>query len=121
MPLVREGDPTRTLIDASRPVHARTRVRLMARNVVLAIAWLTVAMYGLFLGDRRARGARVTVAAAGAAAILERYEAVIGIEVHCQLAHGVQDVLLAARRRTRTRRPTPTSAPCASACRGRCR
>jgi hypothetical protein len=49
MPLVREGDPTRTLIDASRPVHARTRVRLMARHVVLAIAWLSVAMYGLFL------------------------------------------------------------------------
>ena len=49
MPLVREGDPTRTLIDATRPVHARTRVRLMARNVVLAVGWLTLAMYGLFL------------------------------------------------------------------------
>ena len=49
LPLVREGDPTRTLIDASRPVHARTRVRVMARHVLLAVAWLSVAMYGLFL------------------------------------------------------------------------
>ena len=49
LPLVREGDPTRSLIDASRPVHARTRVRVMARHVVLAIAWLALAMYGLFL------------------------------------------------------------------------
>jgi len=49
MPLVREGDPTRTLIDATRPVHARTRVRVMARNVVAAVGWLTLAMYGLFL------------------------------------------------------------------------
>jgi hypothetical protein len=49
LPLVRQGDPTRTLIDASRPVHDRTRVRLMARHVVLAVAWLSVAMYGLFL------------------------------------------------------------------------
>ena len=49
LPLVREGDPTRTLIDASRPVHARTRVRVMARNVALAIGWLTLGMYGLFL------------------------------------------------------------------------
>jgi hypothetical protein len=49
LPLVRQGDPTRTLIDASRPVHARTRVRVMARHVLVAIAWLSVAMYGLFL------------------------------------------------------------------------
>jgi hypothetical protein len=49
LPLVREGDATRTLIDASRPVHARTRVRIMARHVVLAVGWLAVAMYGLFL------------------------------------------------------------------------
>jgi hypothetical protein len=50
LPLVREGDPTRTLIDASRPVHARTRVRVMARHMLLAVVWLSVAMYGLFLG-----------------------------------------------------------------------
>ena len=49
LPLVREGDPTRTLIDASRPVHARTRVRVMARHVVAAVVWLSIAMYGLFL------------------------------------------------------------------------
>ena len=40
------GDP---MIDATRPVHARTRVRVMARNVVAAVVWLLLAMYGLFL------------------------------------------------------------------------
>jgi hypothetical protein len=49
IPLLREGDPTRTLIDATRPVHARTRVRVMARHGVLAVAWLSLAMYGLYL------------------------------------------------------------------------
>jgi hypothetical protein len=49
LPLVREGDPTRTLIDAARPVHARTRVRVMACHVLVAVAWLSIAMYGLFL------------------------------------------------------------------------
>jgi hypothetical protein len=48
-PLVHEGDATRTLIDAGRPVHARMRVRLFARRVVSAMAWLALAMYGLFL------------------------------------------------------------------------
>ena len=48
-PLVREGDPTRTLIEASQPLHARSRVRLAARHVLLAIAWVCVSMYGLYL------------------------------------------------------------------------
>ena len=48
-PFVHEGDATRTLIDAGRPVYARIRVRLFASRVVAAIAWLAVAMYGLFL------------------------------------------------------------------------
>jgi hypothetical protein len=48
-PLEREGDPTRTLIEAGRPIHARTRVRLAARHVLLAIGWLTVALYGMYL------------------------------------------------------------------------
>jgi hypothetical protein len=58
LPLMRKGDPTRTLIDASRPVHARTRVRVMARHVVLAVAWVAVAMYGLFLATVGAQGMR---------------------------------------------------------------
>jgi hypothetical protein len=49
VPLLREGEPTRALVDAARPVHARTRVRVAARNVLVAILWLGVAMYGLFL------------------------------------------------------------------------
>ena len=49
VPLLREGEPTRALVDASRPVHARTRVRVAVRNVVFAVAWLAVAMYGLYL------------------------------------------------------------------------
>ena len=48
-PLVHDGDPTRTLVDAGRPVYARIRVRLFARRVVTAVAWLALAMYGLFL------------------------------------------------------------------------
>jgi hypothetical protein len=49
LPLVRQGDPTRSLVDAARPVHERTRVRLAARNVAFAVLWLVVAMYGLYL------------------------------------------------------------------------
>ncbi len=48
-PLVRDGDPTRTLIEAARPPYARSRVRLAARQVVAAVLWLCVAMYGLYL------------------------------------------------------------------------
>ena len=49
VPLLAHGEPTRTLVDATRPVHARMRVRVAARHVVLAVAWLTIALYGLFL------------------------------------------------------------------------
>jgi hypothetical protein len=49
LPLVRAGDPTRTLIETTRPLHARARVRLAARHVALALAWLCIAMYGLYL------------------------------------------------------------------------
>jgi len=50
LPLTRDaGEPTRGLIEASRPVYARTRVRGALRNVLLAVLWLSVAMYGLFL------------------------------------------------------------------------
>jgi hypothetical protein len=49
LPLLREGDPTRTLIESSRPIHARVRLRLALRQVVLAIGWLTVALYGMYL------------------------------------------------------------------------
>jgi hypothetical protein len=49
LPLTREGEPTRRLIEAGRPLHARTRVRVAARQVVVAIAWLTVALYGMYL------------------------------------------------------------------------
>jgi hypothetical protein len=48
-PVVEEGDPTRSAIDAARPVHARPAVRRFARSVVVSIGWLVVAMYGLFL------------------------------------------------------------------------
>jgi hypothetical protein len=49
LPLVRAGDPTRDLVDATRPVHARTRVRVAVRHVAGAVGWLTVALYGLYL------------------------------------------------------------------------
>jgi hypothetical protein len=49
VPLLRDGDPTRSLVDATRPVYARVRMRLAARNVVIAVAWLGIAMYGMYL------------------------------------------------------------------------
>ena len=49
VPLLREGDPTRTLIESGRPIHARVRVRLALRQVVVAVAWLSVALYGMYL------------------------------------------------------------------------
>ena len=49
LPLMREGEPTRTLIDAGRPLHARTRVRFAARQTVIAVLWLGIALYGLYL------------------------------------------------------------------------
>ena len=48
-PLVHDGDPTRTALEATRPVIERPRVRLFARRVFLAVGWLVVAMYGLYL------------------------------------------------------------------------
>jgi hypothetical protein len=48
-PLVHDGEPTRTAIEAARPVHARFRVRLFLRRVTVATGWLVVALYGLFL------------------------------------------------------------------------
>jgi hypothetical protein len=48
-PLVHDGEPTRTAIEAARPVHSRFRVRLFARRVTAAAAWIVVALYGLYL------------------------------------------------------------------------
>ncbi len=48
-PLVHGGDPTRSAIDAVRPVHDRMRVRLFARRLMASLGWLLVAFYGLFL------------------------------------------------------------------------
>jgi hypothetical protein len=48
-PLVHAGDEARTLVEAGRPFHQRSRVRLFARRVTVAIGWAVVAMYGLFL------------------------------------------------------------------------
>lgn len=49
LPLTRVGEPTRALVDAARPAFARTHVRGAVRNVLLAVGWLGVAMYGLYL------------------------------------------------------------------------
>jgi hypothetical protein len=47
-PLVHPGDATRTA-EATRPVAERARVREAARDLVVAVAWLVIALYGLFL------------------------------------------------------------------------
>jgi hypothetical protein len=49
VPLTRDGEPTRTLIDAGRPLHARTRVRFAAGRGVIAVLWLSIALYGMYL------------------------------------------------------------------------
>ena len=46
-PLVHPGDATRT--DEATPVAERARVREAARHLVVAVAWLVIALYGLFL------------------------------------------------------------------------
>jgi fatty acid desaturase len=48
-PLVHPGEPTRTAVEATQPLTERARVRRAARNVAAAVAWLVLAMYGLFL------------------------------------------------------------------------
>jgi hypothetical protein len=48
-PFIHEGEPTRTAIDATRPILARARVRLLIRRGVVAVGWITVALYGLLL------------------------------------------------------------------------
>lgn len=48
-PIAHEGDPTRTALEAGRPILARTRVRLFLRRVAISLAWLLVAGYGLYL------------------------------------------------------------------------
>jgi hypothetical protein len=49
VPFIREGDPTRAMVDAARPVHERIRVRTAARGVLSAVAWIGVALYGMYL------------------------------------------------------------------------
>jgi hypothetical protein len=48
-PVAHDGEPTRTAIEAARPVLQRARVRPFLRRVAASLAWLAVAMYGLFL------------------------------------------------------------------------
>ena len=119
LPLVRDGDPTRTLIDATRPLHERTRVRSRPagrdRRGLAAIA-----LYGLFLATVGLAMAH-DAAAERTVAVLERYEAVIGIEVHCQL-RTVSKMFCALLDGLRRRRPrTRTSARSALGCPARCR
>ena len=38
-----------TAVEATTPVAERARVRQAARNLVAAVAWLVIALYGLFL------------------------------------------------------------------------
>jgi hypothetical protein len=48
-PLVHPGDATRTAVEATQPLAERARLRRVARNLAAAVAWLVLAMYGLFL------------------------------------------------------------------------
>ena len=48
-PLIHEGDPTRTAVEAARPLPLRPRVQLFVRRLAVSLGWLAVAFYGLFL------------------------------------------------------------------------
>jgi len=48
-PVAHQGAPTRTALEAGRPILERTRVRLFLRRVAISLAWLLVAGYGLYL------------------------------------------------------------------------
>ena len=48
-PIAHEGDPTRTAIEGTRPILARPRLRLFMRRLATSVAWLAIAMYGLYL------------------------------------------------------------------------
>lgn len=49
LPLAHDGDPTRTAIESARPLPLRPRVRRFARHATLALGWLLVCFYGLYL------------------------------------------------------------------------
>ena len=51
VPAAQPGDPTRSAIDAARPLRARIAVRRFARSVAAALVWLALALYGLFLAQ----------------------------------------------------------------------
>jgi hypothetical protein len=48
-PVAHQGDPTRTALEAGRPILERTRVRLFLRRLAVSLGWLLVAGYGLYL------------------------------------------------------------------------
>jgi small neutral amino acid transporter SnatA (MarC family) len=48
-PLAHPGEAPPTTVEATRPVAEGARVRQAARNLVASVAWLVLAMYGLFL------------------------------------------------------------------------
>jgi len=48
-PIVHDGEPTRTNLEATWPIYRRSRVRTFIRRLVISFGWLSIAMYGLFL------------------------------------------------------------------------
>ena len=48
-PLAHPGDAPGTAVEATKPVAERARFRQAALNLVAAVAWLVIALYGLFL------------------------------------------------------------------------
>ena len=48
-PLAHPGEPTRTALEATQPLVERARVRRAVRSLAASLAWLALAMYGLFL------------------------------------------------------------------------
>jgi hypothetical protein len=47
--LTHDGEPTRRLVEAARPFHRRGPLRTFLRDLIVALLWLVVALYGLVL------------------------------------------------------------------------
>jgi len=50
-PLAHPGEPTKTAVEATQPLVERARIRRAIRSLAASLAWLAVAMYGLFLAS----------------------------------------------------------------------
>ena len=108
-----------------RPLRSRTRSLAWSRADVALVdaagwSWRCTVLY-LATAARHVGRAMTATADAGRRRSMDRYEAVIGIEIHCQLQDSVEDVLRLLDRLRRRAAEHATCARSASACPAPCR